>query len=107
VKALGLLLACLVLAGCSSWEGDVRFTVVRIDPGYESTGRTMPARVVMDLDGEAPKSARVASPEGADIDQFPADIKVGDKVLCAVKTADDNGLDDVDPKTTVGPCRRA
>lgn len=107
MRLLALLLACLVLAGCSSWEGDVRFTVTRIDPGYESMGEKRPARVVMDVDGEAPESARVASPEGADIDQFPADVKVGDKVICTVKTADDNGADGVDPKTTIGPCKRA
>ena len=107
MRLLGLVLVCLALAGCSDWEGEVRFKVTRIAPPYESLGKMRPAHVVMDVVGEAPKSARVSSPSGADVDQFPADVKVGDEVLCKVSTVEDNGLDGKDPKTTVGPCRRA
>jgi hypothetical protein len=106
MRLLGLAVVCLALAGCSSWEGDVRFKVTRIAPPYESMGQMRPALVVMDVVGEAPKSARVSSPESAEIDQFPADVKVGDEVLCKVGTVEDNSLDDVGPKTAIGPCRR-
>jgi hypothetical protein len=108
MRALGLVLAAgLLLAGCSSsWEDEVRFEVTKIEPGRESFGKVLPARVIMKLDQEKPDSSKVGPTEGADIDQFPADVAVGDKVTCTVRVTDGNGVDGVDPQTTIGPCRR-
>ncbi|GGP80911.1 hypothetical protein GCM10010185_63570 [Saccharothrix coeruleofusca] len=103
VLALGF-----ALAGCGSeWEGEVRFEVTRIAPPYESMGERKPEHVVLALDQEVPDSVRGLQTTGADIDQFPEGVAVGDRVLCRVRQSDDNGLDGVDPTTTVGPCREA
>jgi len=98
-----LLPAFLLLAGCSSeWKEDVRFKVREI--GEISSGPL----VVLDVDGEAPEGIHGRISTGsAKPDQFPADIKAGDLVVCQVRQYDDNGFDGKDPKTTVGPCRRA
>jgi hypothetical protein len=101
VAAVGML-----LAGCGSeWEGDAHFKVLRIVP--DPTGKA-PTRVGMelteDLKGEfAPGRGTY----GANIDQYPADIKVDDQVICKIRRWDDNGFDGVDPQVEVSSCRKA
>ncbi|GAA0226977.1 hypothetical protein GCM10010492_26580 [Saccharothrix mutabilis subsp. mutabilis] len=105
---LGVVVAAvgLVLVGCGSeWEGDVRLKVVRIVP--DPTGKAA-TRVGMELDESQDKAkAPHTGTYGADLDQLPKDVKVGDVVTCTVKRSDDNGFDGVDPKLSVGPCRAA
>ncbi|CCH35452.1 hypothetical protein ABZ816_12685 [Actinosynnema sp. NPDC047251] len=97
-----------LLVGCGSdWTGDVRFKVTRIAPARESMGEAKKPFVVLELDQEQPDGIPEITTEGADSDQFPADIKVGDVVVCTLHRSDDNGLDGVEAKQTVGPCRRA
>jgi hypothetical protein len=102
-KLFLLLPVLLLLVGCSSeWNGEVRFKVRRI--GEVTSGPL----ISLDVDGEAPKGSYGLITTGtAKPDQLPADIKPGELVVCQVRQYDDNGFDDVDPKTTVGPCRRA
>lgn len=105
---LGVVVAAvgLLLAGCGSeWEGDVRLKVVRIVPDPRGE---RPTQVGMEL-GESQKGdlAPGKGTYGAAIDQFPEDVKVGDEVICKIRRWDDNGFDGVDPKETVGPCRKA
>jgi len=101
-KSLLLLPAFLLLVGCSSeWNEEVRFKVREI--GEITSG----PRISLDVDGTPPKGTYgVIKTGGASPDQFPADIKVGELVICQVRQYDDNGFDGKDPKTTVGPCRR-
>jgi uncharacterized OB-fold protein len=108
VRPFALVLALLLLTACAtSDEGEVRFTVTRIDPPYESMGTMQPEYVAMDLGGDVPEGTLgLSKKEGAAKSQFPADIKVGDSVVCTVRKHDDNNLDDVDPITTIGPCRK-
>ncbi|MEU7526250.1 hypothetical protein AB0A74_10980 [Saccharothrix sp. NPDC042600] len=101
-----LLVAGSLLTGCSEWTGEIRFKVVRIHPAYESVGQTRPPYVVMEPDREQPEGLPPITTEGANIDQFPPDIEVGDVVLCHHRRWDDNGLDGIDPQDETGPCRR-
>ncbi|CAL9667671.1 hypothetical protein SUDANB95_07288 [Actinosynnema sp. ALI-1.44] len=97
----------MVLVGCGSeWTGELKFEVTRIAPAREGVGGTKQPYVIMKLDQEQPDGLPKMDTAGADADQFPADIKVGDKVVCDFRRWDDNGLDGVDPKQEVGPCRR-
>lgn len=110
MRALVVLLAVVALVGAcgTSSEGEVRFKVTGIQPPYESMGKTKPEYVTMDVDEDLKDSPlRLGTKQGATKDQFPADIKVGDSVICKVRRTDDNGFDGVDPKTTVGPCQKA
>ena len=102
MKRLVLLLpVVLLLTGCArEWTGEVRFKVREI--GQISSG----PRISLDVDGPKPEGLERISTGGASPDQFPADIKPGEIVLCQVKQYDDNGFDSGDMKTTVGPCRR-
>ncbi|WP_199440391.1 hypothetical protein [Umezawaea beigongshangensis] len=101
-----VLVAAAILTACSSHhEEDVRFTVTRISPPGESMGKPVQAHVVMDV-AQDENGLGLMSPEGADLDQFPEGTAVGDTVVCTVTKTDDNGFDGVDPKTTIGPCRR-
>jgi hypothetical protein len=103
---VAVLVAAAALTACSSsQEEDVRFTVTRVDPPRESLGRQVQARVVMDVAQDETELGLV-SPEGADLDQFPEGVAVGDTIVCTVTKTDDNGFDGVDPKLTIGPCRR-
>ncbi|MEU4806712.1 hypothetical protein [Actinosynnema sp. NPDC023587] len=111
MKALKTSVAVLavgfLLAGCGSdWTGDVRFTITRIAPARESMGEVKQPFVVLELDQEQPDGIPEITTEGADLDQFPDGVEVGDAVVCAVRRSDDNGLDGVEAKQTVGPCRR-
>lgn len=102
-KLLLLLPAFLLVAGCASeWTGEVRFKVREI--GEISSG----PRISLDVDGPKPKGLQgQISAGGASPDQFPADIKPGEIVICQVKQTDDNGFDGGNMKTAVGPCKRA
>lgn len=99
----------LLVAACAyNEEGDVRFKVTGIQPPYESMGKMRPQYVTMDVDQDMKDSPLgLGTTQGAAKDQFPADIKVGDSVVCKVRRSDDNGFDDVDPNTTIGPCKKA
>jgi hypothetical protein len=106
LKACAVVAAAgFLLAGCGSEaQEDVRFKVTRITEPDD--GRS--PQVIMDLDQPKPESLNhLTKSEGAPIDRFPEGIKVGDTVICTVKQQDDNGLDGVDPKVTIGPCRSA
>lgn len=113
MKALKACVAVLavgaLLAGCGSeWEEEVRFKVTRITPEHEVTpGRTSPPHVVLALDQEDPKGLTSLETAGADIDQFPAGIKVDDVVVCKVRQSEENNLDGLGPESEVGPCRMA
>lgn len=103
MKKLFLLFAALLLlVGCASeWTGEVRFKVRRI--GEITSG----PRISLDVDGPEPKGLQgMITGGGATPDQFPADIKPGEIVICQVKQTDDNGFDGGNMKTAVGPCRR-
>ncbi len=104
MKKLFLLLpAFLLVVGCASeWSGEVRFKVRQI--GEISSG----PRVSLAVDGPEPKGLQgLISGGSATPDQFPADIKAGEIVICQVKQTDDNGFDGGNMKTTIGPCKRA
>ncbi|XVS64226.1 hypothetical protein ACQPYE_39290 [Actinosynnema sp. CA-299493] len=113
MKALKACLATLavgtLLVGCGAeWEEEVRFKVTRITEATEVTpNRTLPARAVLELDQEDPGAIVSIPSAGADLDQFPAGVEVGDAVICKVRQVEDNNLDGVEPKTEVGPCRQA
>jgi type 1 fimbria pilin len=111
MRILAVVVVLLALTSCSAdseWEGDVKFKVTRIAPAHEVVpGTTAPPYVVLALDQAEPKSIQKITTAGADEDQFPPGVKVDDSVVCKVRQYDDNSLDDVDMKTTVGPCRRA
>ncbi|MEJ2857961.1 MULTISPECIES: hypothetical protein [unclassified Saccharothrix] len=101
VAAVGVL-----LAGCGTeWEGDAHFKVLRIvpDPKGEASTR-VGMELTEDLKGDA---APGKGTYGADIDQYPPDIKVGDEVICKIRRWDDNGFDGVDPQVEVSSCRKA
>jgi len=108
MRLFAAVLAALALTSCtgglsSDWEGDVRFKVVRIVP---LEGK--PSRVGLELDQDQPQGRLTTlGTEGSDLDRFPPDVKVGDLVVCKVHQHDDNGLDGVEIKTTVGPCQKA
>jgi hypothetical protein len=100
---LVLLVTLLALAGCArDWSGDVRFKV------RETMTLTSGKQIVtLDVDGAAPADPiRKFTTASAAPDQFPADVKPGEVVVCAVKQHDGNNLDGLDTETTVGPCRR-
>ncbi|MEU4738961.1 hypothetical protein AB0G02_00675 [Actinosynnema sp. NPDC023658] len=113
MKALKACVAVLavgaLLVGCGSeWEEDVRFKVTRINPEHEVTpGHTSPAYVVLALDQDDPKGLVSLDTAGADVDQFPAGIAVGDVVTCKVRQVESNNVDGLGAETTVGPCRAA
>ena len=102
MKKLFLLLpVVLLLSGCAQeWSGEVQFKVRKI--GEITSGPL----VVLDVDGEKPKGIEVISSATAKPDQFPADIKAGDVVVCQVKQYDKDNLDGGNTRTDVGPCRR-
>ncbi|MFC6091369.1 hypothetical protein [Saccharothrix lopnurensis] len=107
MKALKACAAVLVvgavLAGCGSdWSGELRLKVVRI----VETNDDAPTRVGMELDGDQPDAPHTGT-YGADLDELPEGVAVGDVVICTVTKTDENGLDGVDPKYDVGPCRAA
>lgn len=108
-KLVPLLAIVLLLAGCArEWEGDLAFKVTRIGTPSESTvGNPVPARVSLELDQAEPNSVTALGKQhGADLDQFPSDVKVGDRVVCKVKQSDENGLDGGNVKVVIGPCER-
>ena len=113
MKALKACVAVLavgtLLVGCSAdWEEDVRFKVIRITPETEVTpNRTLPARAVLELDQEDPGGIVSVKEAGAELDRFPAGVKVGDAVICKVRQVEKNNLDGLAPETEVGPCRMA
>jgi hypothetical protein len=100
---LVLLVALLALAGCArDWGGDVRFKVR--ETVTLTSGRQI---VALDVDGDAPADPiKKFTSASAAPDQFPADIKPGEVVVCAVAQHDANGFDSGELDTTVGPCRR-
>ena len=113
MKALKACLAILavgtLLVGCSAeWEEEVRFKVIRISPETEvPPNRTLPARAALEIDQDDPGAIVTIKSAGADIDQFPEGIKVGDAVICKVRQVEKNNLDGLEPETEVGPCRLA
>jgi nitrous oxide reductase accessory protein NosL len=101
-KLVLLIPVVLLLAGCSQeWSGEVRFKVREI--AEVSSGPL----VALDVEGEKPKGIEVISSATAKPDQFPADIKAGEIVVCQVKQTDEDNLDGGNTRTDVGPCRRA
>ncbi|WP_440902311.1 hypothetical protein [Actinosynnema sp.] len=111
MRRLGIALLALgfLLTGCSSsWEGEVRFKVTEVLPERENkSGQLLKPHVLITLDQEMSKDEPALAKEGADLDQFPADVKAGDAVLCQVRSHDDNAFDDVGPKVTISSCRKA
>ncbi|MET1072314.1 MAG: hypothetical protein ABWY11_06665 [Umezawaea sp.] len=106
-----LVAAALLLSGCSlerEWKGDLAFEVTKINPPYtDKSGESKPAFVLLELDQEQPDSFQALSrSQGAGIGDFPADVKVGDRVVCAVRQYDANGFDGGNVEVTIGPCRR-
>ncbi|MBB5806498.1 hypothetical protein F4560_006266 [Saccharothrix ecbatanensis] len=105
---VAVLAAGALLVGCSnSWEEEVRFKVTSITPERQVTpGHTSPPRVVMALDQDDPDALVPLNKASAEIDQFPAGIKVGDVVICEVRQDEKNNLDGLEPESEVGPCRK-
>ncbi|MCS7480901.1 hypothetical protein ACFFQW_36520 [Umezawaea endophytica] len=101
-KLVLLLPFLLLLTGCAQeWSGEVRFKVREI--GEITSGPL----VVLDVEGDKPTGIELISSGTAKPDQFPADIKPGDVVLCQVKQHDKDNLDGGNTRTTIGPCKRA
>ncbi|MEV0676720.1 hypothetical protein AB0I60_09370 [Actinosynnema sp. NPDC050436] len=97
-----------VLAGCGGgkdWKGDVAFTVTKVNPGYESTGKTRPPYANLEIDQPEPKSVEPISTRVADLDQLPDGVQAGDKVVCEVRQSDESGFDQQGVRTDVGPCK--
>jgi co-chaperonin GroES (HSP10) len=108
-KLFPLLAIVLLLAGCArEWDGDLTFKVTKLTPASTTkSGDVDPPYVNLDLDQAEPDSVTaLGKKHGADLDQFPSDVKVGDQVVCQVNQYDENGFDGGNVKVTIGPCRR-
>ncbi|WP_309114681.1 hypothetical protein [Saccharothrix sp.] len=100
--------AALVLSACArTWDGDLRFKVDSIHPGYESTGDRRPAYAVVKI-GEHPDGMveRIGS-DSVDLHDLPNDIKVGDEIICEATQYDASGFDGDGVRTFLEFCRKA
>lgn len=103
VAAVGMLLtAC----GGEEWEGEVAFKVSRLNPGYESAGRTRPPFANLDIDQDEPAgSVESISSRAVDLDKLPQGVAVGDLVTCKVRQWDKSGFDQEGVQTELTDCR--
>lgn len=93
-KIIGVLAACLVLAGCGlgRWEGEIRFEVTSINTCYSGYSDVICAtRIYLDLAGNLPGGApgkssfkgAFAEPDDFEDEQKARDeVAVGDEIIC-------------------------
>lgn len=94
-KIIAVFAACLVLAGCSRWEGETKFKVTRINNCYDGYSDVICAtRIYLNLVGEPPKGAPepktfegafVEPDDFADESKVRDEVAVGDEIICTAQ----------------------
>ncbi|GAA3880626.1 hypothetical protein GCM10022243_51550 [Saccharothrix violaceirubra] len=108
LRLLPLVALVFLLVGCSSeWEGDVRFKVTKLNPGFTSSVQVQAPYANLEIDEAEPKSTlEPVSKKAVDISDLPEGVQVGDVVICHVSQHDKSGFDQQGVQVKLDQCRR-
>lgn len=93
-KIAGVLLGCLLVAGCAQqWEADLRFKVAQIEDYQIAPSEPKTKRAIVELVDKLPEDVITPFERfSRTIDHFPAGIAVGDQLICHVTQSTPAGI---------------